>query len=248
MLRRTLAAVFAGGMFVFPGGAVDDADRSPDVEPWCDGLDDRQASRLLEVARAVWRFWIAAIRECFEEAGVLLARGERRRRRPLRRSDCRTAFPGLPRRRAPWRRCAGRGVRHRGASPHHRRHPLRQPLDHPDRRTPPVRHPLLRGPSAAGAGAAPRRPRDHRQPVGSPGRRTRPSPTGRSGDDRSDHATTSSCCVPHATAEDALRALAEIGPPPTIQPKLRLDERRPASRSCMPGARRTSRRPARARR
>ena len=30
--------------------------------------------------------------------------------------------------------------------------------------------------------------------------------------------------VPHATAEDALGALAEIGPPPTIQPKLRLDE------------------------
>ena len=75
MLRRTLAAVFAGGMFVFPGGAVDDADRSPDVESWCDGLDDRQASRLLAVGEGGLGFWIAAIRECFEEAGVLLARG-----------------------------------------------------------------------------------------------------------------------------------------------------------------------------
>ena len=27
MLRRTLDAVFAGGLYVFPGGAVDDADR-----------------------------------------------------------------------------------------------------------------------------------------------------------------------------------------------------------------------------
>ena len=32
MLRRTLDAVFAGGLYVFPGGAVDDADRHPDVE------------------------------------------------------------------------------------------------------------------------------------------------------------------------------------------------------------------------
>ena len=97
MLRRTLAAVFAGGMFVFPGGAVDDADRSPDVESWCDGLDDRQASRLLAVDEGGLGFWVAAIRECFEEAGVLLAVRERWRRRPLRRSDCRTALPGLPR-------------------------------------------------------------------------------------------------------------------------------------------------------
>ena len=50
MLRRTLKAVFASGMYVFPGGAVDDADRSPDVEAWCDGLTDRQASGVLEVA------------------------------------------------------------------------------------------------------------------------------------------------------------------------------------------------------
>ena len=50
MLRRTLKAVFAGGMYVFPGGAVDDADRSPDVEAWCDGLTDAEASGVLEVA------------------------------------------------------------------------------------------------------------------------------------------------------------------------------------------------------
>ena len=74
MLRRTLDAAFAGGMYVFPGGAVDDADRSADVEAWCDGLTDQQASRMLDVDAGGLAYWIAAIRECFEEAGVLLAR------------------------------------------------------------------------------------------------------------------------------------------------------------------------------
>ena len=132
MLRRTLAAVFAGGMFVFPGGAVDDADRSPDVESWCDGLDDRQASRLLAVDEGGLGFWIAAIRECFEEAGVLLARGSDGD--VVRFDDpTSTALPGLPRCRPPWVAALGGAVRHRGASPHDGRHSLREPLDHPDR-------------------------------------------------------------------------------------------------------------------
>jgi len=50
MLRRTNNAVFAGGMYVFPGGKVDPAD----------GVGDDA-------------FRVAAIRECYEEAGVLLA-------------------------------------------------------------------------------------------------------------------------------------------------------------------------------
>ena len=75
MLRRTLAAVFAGGMYVFPGGRVDDADRSADVTGLCDGLSDVEASGMLNVPDGGLAFWVAAIRECFEEAGVLLARG-----------------------------------------------------------------------------------------------------------------------------------------------------------------------------
>ena len=74
MLRRTLAAVFAGGMYVFPGGRVDDADRSDDVTGLCDGLSDVEASGMLNVPAGGLAFWVAAIRECFEEAGVLLAR------------------------------------------------------------------------------------------------------------------------------------------------------------------------------
>lgn len=74
MLRRTTKAAFAGGMYVFPGGAVDLADGSDAVSALCEGLTDDEASRRLGVADGGLAYWIAAIRECFEEAGVLLAR------------------------------------------------------------------------------------------------------------------------------------------------------------------------------
>lgn len=74
MLRRTLKAVFAGGMYVFPGGKVDDLDGGDHIEHLCDGLTDAEASRLLQLPSGGLSYWVAAIRECFEEAGVLLAR------------------------------------------------------------------------------------------------------------------------------------------------------------------------------
>ncbi|MEO5901610.1 MAG: NUDIX domain-containing protein [Ilumatobacteraceae bacterium] len=49
MLRRTTSAVFASGMYVYPGGKVDTADG--------EGED---------------AYLVAAVRECYEEAGVLL--------------------------------------------------------------------------------------------------------------------------------------------------------------------------------
>jgi 8-oxo-dGTP pyrophosphatase MutT (NUDIX family) len=74
MVRRALGASFAGGMYVFPGGALDVSDGGPDVEPLCDGLSDAAASELLQLPSGGLAFWVAAIRECFEEAGVLLTR------------------------------------------------------------------------------------------------------------------------------------------------------------------------------
>lgn len=73
MLRRNLRSDFVGGAYVFPGGAVDPADGDPGVAAWCRGRDDRSASRALDVASGGLAFWIAAIRETFEEAGLLLA-------------------------------------------------------------------------------------------------------------------------------------------------------------------------------
>lgn len=74
MMRRTAAAVFAASQYVFPGGKVDDADHAASIEPWCDGRTDHSSSGVLQVPAGGLSYWVAAIRECFEEAGVLLAR------------------------------------------------------------------------------------------------------------------------------------------------------------------------------
>ncbi len=74
VLRRTTKAAFGAGMYVFPGGKVDDVDAAKAIEPYCVGLDDARASELLGVERGGLAYWVAAVRECFEEAGVLLAR------------------------------------------------------------------------------------------------------------------------------------------------------------------------------
>lgn len=76
MLRRNLNSDFVGGAYVFPGGAVDDHDRHHDLEPVCQGRSDADASRRLGIDGGGLAFWVAAIRESFEEAGVLLAYDE----------------------------------------------------------------------------------------------------------------------------------------------------------------------------
>lgn len=73
MVRRNLKSDFVGGAYVFPGGAVDDADRADDLEPVCTGLSDAAASEQLGIDHGGLAFWVAAIRESFEEAGILLA-------------------------------------------------------------------------------------------------------------------------------------------------------------------------------
>ena len=77
MLQRNMKASFARGQYVFPGGRVDAADHAEEFEPICDGLDDAGASARLGLERGGLAWLVAAIRECFEEAGVLLARPRR---------------------------------------------------------------------------------------------------------------------------------------------------------------------------
>lgn len=74
MLQRTLNAAFAKGMYVFPGGRVDANDAESTLEKYCDGRTDEEASALLGLPFGGLSYWVAVIRECFEEAGVLLAR------------------------------------------------------------------------------------------------------------------------------------------------------------------------------
>jgi 8-oxo-dGTP pyrophosphatase MutT (NUDIX family) len=73
MLRRNPSSVFGPGAFVFPGGAVDPADSDPRLTQRVIGLDDRQASARLGVASGGLRIWVGALRETFEEAGILLS-------------------------------------------------------------------------------------------------------------------------------------------------------------------------------
>ena len=73
MLQRNLKSDFVGGAYVFPGGGVDPEDAEEDLEQVFVGRSDADASRLVGVDRAGLAFWVAAIRESFEEAGVLLA-------------------------------------------------------------------------------------------------------------------------------------------------------------------------------
>ena len=72
LVRRHEDTAFMGGAHVFPGGRVDAADGGDDS--WCDGI--AHAVRQLDglpIADAI-AYHVAAARELFEEAGVLLAR------------------------------------------------------------------------------------------------------------------------------------------------------------------------------
>lgn len=72
-MQRTHRAVFMPGVFVFPGGAVDPLDASETMLSLCNGVDDAEVSRMLGVERGGLAYVIAAIRESFEEVGLLLA-------------------------------------------------------------------------------------------------------------------------------------------------------------------------------
>jgi 8-oxo-dGTP pyrophosphatase MutT (NUDIX family) len=63
MLERHLNSDFAGGAYVFPGGTVDPRDTDPEAQRFIDAPGGMEPA-----------FYLCAIRETFEEAGVLLAR------------------------------------------------------------------------------------------------------------------------------------------------------------------------------
>jgi 8-oxo-dGTP pyrophosphatase MutT (NUDIX family) len=72
MVKRSSRPPF-GSLYVFPGGKLDPEDSDNDLYPCCEGMDDAAASRQLGIKDNGLSFWIACIRECFEEVGVLLA-------------------------------------------------------------------------------------------------------------------------------------------------------------------------------
>ena len=70
VLRHSKASF--GDSYVFPGGLVE----TSDYEVWsrCDGLDAGAANARLDLDNGGLAYYSAAIRELFEEAGILLAR------------------------------------------------------------------------------------------------------------------------------------------------------------------------------
>jgi 8-oxo-dGTP pyrophosphatase MutT (NUDIX family) len=79
LTRRPESMVFLGGMYCFPGGSLRPEDHSPAVLARAHGLDAVAARAIIgaELSPPIaLGLWIAALRELFEETGVLYALNE----------------------------------------------------------------------------------------------------------------------------------------------------------------------------
>ncbi|OEY65881.1 MBL fold metallo-hydrolase [Marinobacter sp. X15-166B] len=100
LLQRTWNASFMPGYYVFPGGTVDADDQQHQAR--ITGVSDRAVSQTMSLDQGGAAYMIAALRECFEEAGLLLANGHQGK--PLTTRQYQTA---LARRHA---LCTGEGL------------------------------------------------------------------------------------------------------------------------------------------
>ena len=76
LTRRPDAMPFLGGMYCFPGGAVTKDDCSARMLDRCRGLTLERARKIIGAhfsPRQAAGFWVAAVRELFEETGIFLA-------------------------------------------------------------------------------------------------------------------------------------------------------------------------------
>ena len=72
LIERSLSTNF-GGAFVFPGGKIAVEDHAPSFNEMSNGPNNSDASTVLGIEDGGLAYWVACIRECFEEAGILLA-------------------------------------------------------------------------------------------------------------------------------------------------------------------------------
>ena len=77
LMRRHKNQAFMGGAFVFPGGRLDESDCDPELATFAQGLSAEDASYKLNEPdipeNKALGLYFAAVRETFEESGVLLA-------------------------------------------------------------------------------------------------------------------------------------------------------------------------------
>lgn len=72
MVKRSKRPPFEN-LYVFPGGKIDESDKDQNLQDFCNTLDDKLASSKLGIDEGGLSYWIACVRECFEEVGILLA-------------------------------------------------------------------------------------------------------------------------------------------------------------------------------
>ncbi len=76
MVLRSSKSKFVPGLYVFPGGGLDEEDCLPEVEDLCAGMDRKLAVHTLDDISSPGKalgLWAAGIRETFEEVGLLMA-------------------------------------------------------------------------------------------------------------------------------------------------------------------------------
>lgn len=85
MVRRSMQASFMPGSYVFPGGAVDAADRLLPTPGPCDedaAALDARLGRVLQLTNGAAAHALAGLRECFEECGLWLGAATTEQRPP----------------------------------------------------------------------------------------------------------------------------------------------------------------------
>ncbi len=75
LIRRNQGMRFLGGFYAFPGGKVDEVDAAPETLARCHSLTSAMSGAELPAwdGLPAAAFWVTAIRELFEETGILMA-------------------------------------------------------------------------------------------------------------------------------------------------------------------------------
>jgi 8-oxo-dGTP pyrophosphatase MutT (NUDIX family) len=100
LVHRNRKSSFVPGYHVFPGGVLDPEDYEPGIERFIRGIDREQAGRIItDMSRPEKAIgaWVAAIRETFEEVGVLIARKKDGTPITIRTEEERQRFSGYRR-------------------------------------------------------------------------------------------------------------------------------------------------------
>jgi 8-oxo-dGTP pyrophosphatase MutT (NUDIX family) len=95
LLKRHEKSSFMGGNYVYPGGRVDRDDGTLEIRSLCRGITSAEAHQIFGGSIPTEEglaFWIAGIRELFEESGVLLAYDQKGKLLQLRDREEREKF------------------------------------------------------------------------------------------------------------------------------------------------------------